>query len=599
MLIDIQREELDRIIQHQLLTPMFQIIADTRAKKIFGYEALIRGPADSPLHSPYNLFRVAHEQGRLFELEYLCRKISAKAFVEQNLPGKLFLNISPMSLISESHRSGKTMSILKRLNLSPENVVIEISELYPLENLEIFRKATNHYRSMGFGIAIDDLGSGYAGLRVWCELKPDYVKIDRHFISDINRDPIKQEFVRSINAISRKINCKVVAEGIETKDELLTSTKLNLDFAQGYFFNKPEECPPREFIKNNELYFDRSSSIGTTRLLCVSDLIQGSPVINRNTSLEDTAETFKKRPGINTLPVCIGNYPLGVVSRHHVQEIISARYSRELHGRKPIHKFLNPNSIIVDKECSLNRVSQLITDNLDYDLSQDFIITDEGRYIGVGNPRELLKRITDQQLKNARYCNPLTQLPGNVPIYEQIDELLEKRKSFWVAYLDLNHFKPYNDVYGYSHGDEVIQSVAQIASSQVRVDHDFVGHIGGDDFVIIFTEETWQTTCDNILTLFAEEVSHFYNLKDLKNGGIWSEDRNGKSSFFSLLTLAIGVIHPDPDRCRSHHDVAELASDAKHQAKLSAGNSLFFSRRRGPQQDFSSDESLTTQKKVV
>ena len=592
MLKDVQRQELERIIQHQLLTPVFQIIADTQSARIFGYEALIRGPADSPLHSPYNLFRTAHEHGKLFELEFICRKLSIHAFKELGLSGKLFLNVSPMSLMSESHESGRTMGILKDLDISPSDVVIEISELYPVEDLSIFQETTDHYRNMGFEIAIDDLGSGYAGLRVWSELKPDYVKIDRHFISDIHHDLVKREFVRSIKTISDKIHCRVIAEGIETKDELSIVSSLDIQLSQGFFIARPNPNPPKEFIKNINLYIEQHSLLNNNTIVSVSDIIQGSPILAKDTTLEETSDVFRRKPGLYTLPVCVGDYPLGVVSRNHIQEIISGRYSRELHGKKPIHLFLNPNSIIIEKSCSLNRISQLITNNLDYDLSQDFIITDNGRYLGVGNPRALLKQITEQQLKTARYSNPLTQLPGNVPIYEHIDTLIQQNTEFWIAYLDLNHFKPYNDVYGYSHGDDVIRCVAQVAASQIDRDNDFLGHIGGDDFVIVFLRNTWRETCERILKLFAKEVTNFYELKDLQSGGIWSEDRNGKPGFFSLLTLSIGVAHPDPTRCRSHHDVAELATGAKHQSKSSPGNSLYFSRRRGPQAGFPVDSEL-------
>ncbi|MCG8316245.1 MAG: GGDEF domain-containing protein [Pseudomonadales bacterium] len=587
MLTDIEYDELERIITKRLLTPVFQVIVDTEESTIFGYEALIRGPADSPLHSPYNLFRVAHKVGRLSELELLCREISIDAYADLNLKGKICLNISPMSLMSESPieqcaMEHSTLDLVTRRGIPAKNVVIEISELYPVEDLALFRKATLHYRSMGFEIAIDDLGSGYAGLKVWSELKPDYVKIDRHFISNIDQDRVKKEFVRSIKSISDHINCRVIAEGVETSEELNSVSDLNIHLAQGYLIEKPVPNPPKEFLHSISETLRKTPITAQRNQKTVHSLAQGATVLNKDISLEETAEIFSHKPHIHTLPVCIMEHPLGVVSRHRVQEIISARYSRELHGKKPIYQFLNPNSIIIEKECSLNHVSQLITENTNYDLSQDFIITDKGKYLGVGNPRELLKRITEQQLKSARYANPLTQLPGNVPIYEHMDLLLSEGEEFWVAYLDLNHFKPYNDVYGYSRGDEVIQCVARIAASQTHKDQDFLGHIGGDDFVIIFTRNSWKQRCETILKLFSEEVSNFYNLRDLNAGGFWSEDRNGKACFFSMLTLAIGVSHPCPKRCRSHHDIAALATASKHQAKRSPGNSLFYSRRRGP-----------------
>src|SRR5690606_20413911 len=115
----------------------------------------------------------------------------------------------------------------------------------------------------------------------------------------------------------------------------------------------------------------------------------------------------------------------------------------------------------------------------DRPLSQDFIITRDGRFYGIGKTSTLLRRITEQQIRNARYANPLTLLPGNVPIHELLEELLARDEPFHVAYCDLDHFKPYNDCYGYSRGDEVIVYLAQIIQGEVDAQLDFVGHIGG------------------------------------------------------------------------------------------------------------------------
>ena len=192
------------------------------------------------------------------------------------------------------------------------------------------------------------------------------------------------------------------------------------------------------------------------------------------------------------------------------------------------------------------------------------MITRNGRYLGVGSVMDLLRRITELQVRNARYANPLTQLPGNVPIYDFIDDLLGQGSDFWIAYCDLDHFKPFNDVYGYSQGDEVIKTVAALLLEHMDDRLDFVGHIGGDDFIIILRGADWEARCRAVLA------------------GKGIEDRAGNATFFPLLSLSIGVAHPDPERCYSHHDVAALASEAKHQAKREPGNSLYRDRRQGP-----------------
>jgi GGDEF domain-containing protein len=112
--------------------------------------------------------------------------------------------------------------------------------------------------------------------------------------------------------------------------------------------------------------------------------------------------------------------------------------------------------------------------------------------------------------------------------------------------------------------------------------NDFVGHIGGDDFVIIFQSSDWEQRCHNILDAFSAMVNRFYDDKHVRGQGITTPDRKGVETFYSLLTMSIGVASPDPERCESHHEVAAIASEAKYKAKTLTGNSLFISRRRGP-----------------
>jgi diguanylate cyclase (GGDEF)-like protein len=229
-------------------------------------------------------------------------------------------------------------------------------------------------------------------------------------------------------------------------------------------------------------------------------------------------------------------------------------------------------------------VSKLITDDNKLDFSHDFIITRDSCYLGIGHIKDLLKVITDLQIKYARYANPLTGLPGNVPIYETIDRLLQDRSNFHVAYCDLDHFKPFNDVYGYSRGDRIIQNVADILSQDIDQDLDFVGHIGGDDFVVIFQSEDWQQRCNKMLNDFKQSVVRHYDREHVMRGGIVTMDRRGVETRYPLLSLSVGCVHPDPATCLSHHAVASLATEAKIMAKKMDGNALFVDNRRTPQQ---------------
>ena len=156
--LDTQRNDLVQLLESGLLMALFQPIAALGAGEILGYEGLIRGPSTSYLHSPINLFSAASRCGLLPELDFACRRTIIQAFVKAGLSGRLFLNVSPAFLTLPSFRPGATLEILREAGLSPQRIVIELTETQPAESFDLLREALLHYRDMGFQIALDDLG---------------------------------------------------------------------------------------------------------------------------------------------------------------------------------------------------------------------------------------------------------------------------------------------------------------------------------------------------------------------------------------------------------------------------------------------------------
>ena len=579
-------DPLDRILAGGEVTPRFQPILRLGDGEIIGYEALARGPEGDPLHHPADLFSAAMAQERLVELENLCRRRAIEAFPAQSLPGKLFLNITPDTLLQSDFQPGVTRRLLQGHGTSPEHAVVELTEHSPTE-YDVLRQAADHYRCMGLSIALDDLGTGYSGLRLWSELRPDYVKLDQHFIRGVDRDLVKQEFVRSIQEIALGIGCQVIAEGIETAEELRVIRSMEIPLGQGYFFGYPQAEPPRS-LPPGALGGAAGAEQRVGRRFQLTDTAASvgheAPALFPDTRLRDVGEAFRTHHDLHTLPVieAEGGRPVGVVHRSRFMELFLLPYGRDLYGRRPISRFMDRAPLVVEHDTPVERVSQRITEAQEAGSERDFVITRGGGYHAMGSVLDLLRKITDLQIRNARYANPLTLLPGNVPIYDHIDRLLEAGQAFCVAYCDLDHFKPFNDVYGYSRGDEVIKAVAQSLVRQADRQRDFVGHIGGDDFILVLRSADPVARCERMLHSFEAQVPAFYSDEDRARGGLTAKDRTGSASFFPLLSLSVGVAYPDPAHCLSHHDVASLASEAKHQAKQRPGNAVFVERRRKP-----------------
>ncbi|MGD2119181.1 MAG: bifunctional diguanylate cyclase/phosphodiesterase [Chromatiales bacterium] len=575
-----EHTELNRILDGERLFPVYQAIVDLNSNRIVGHEALIRGPSDSPLHSPVALFASAEKHKQLKRAELLANKVQCDVFRSSGVTSKLFINASPAHVLDIASMIGSQEQEL--FAIAPENLVIEISELYPLHDYADIISAVQELQAIGVEFAIDDLGAGYSGLRSWSEIRPDYVKIDRHFISGIAGDRVKQDFVRSILDIAQRLNCQVVAEGIESREECMLVSQMGITFGQGYYLQRPIDRPvtlPR--LPHAGCSYSRSAANKVSQP--ISELQLNAIDMDPNTSLHKVADIFIKTRETSVV-ITKDREPVGIVTRNDILELYGKRFGRELHAKKPISLFMKRRPVIFEKNTSIEEASRQLTDNSDFDNIKDFIIVDEyRRFLGVGKIKDLLRRITELQLRNARYANPLTQLPGNVPIYEKIDRLLEQQQNFIIVYCDLNDFKPYNDIYGYNRGDQVIRMLGVVLSDIVASTGDFVGHIGGDDFILIFESKNWQQTCDRILDNFSNEIVNFYTNEHVKAGGIESLDRRGNNSFFPLLSLSLGAVNPDHRYCPSHHEVAALATEAKREAKKHGGNHLYVSRRRGVQ----------------
>lgn len=572
-----QLSALSSILTQSGLHSLFQPIICLSERRILGYEALTRGPSNSPLHSPIALFAVARQAGRLSELEIACRQSACRRFNEQQLPGKLFLNVSPESLLEAAHQPGRTLQLLQDFGIPPSQVVIELTEQTPIDDFQLLQTALHHYRAMGFSIALDDLGAGYSSLRLWSELRPDYVKIDRHFIDGIHQDALKREFVGSILQIAKASRAQVIAEGIELPEELAVLTEMGVDLVQGYLLGRPQEHPSRDARALMPKH-DSSAVALNDEGSDLSALLNDQPAVQRDTPTATVLEAFRRQANLNSLAVLDEQgQPCGIVHRHSLSDALLKPFATDLFARKPISRLMNDDFLAVEMSQSLQQVSRLITSRARQRIEEDFIITLNGTYLGLGRVIDVLKLITELKIQQARYANPLTLLPGNVPIQQCFTRLLQQGRESVICYVDIDSFKPFNDIYGYGRGDEVLLCLAQCLNERVDPSRDFVGHIGGDDFLLVLGPEDWRKRLNQLLDDFQNQCRRFYRPEHLEAGCFIAPNRQGVRQEFALLSLSIGVVHLRPEDCATldASQLAEMASQAKHHAKDVVGFSVY------------------------
>lgn len=222
------------------------------AEEIVGFEFLLRPLQNGSYFQPYELFEIARQTGFHSFLDRAAR-VSAIESSAKLLPKgiKRFINFLPSSIYNPKYCLTHTFEAMERLNQDPEDYVFEVVETEKIENIAHLQTIFAEYRRQGMHVALDDVGTGYSTVELMCSLKPDYVKIDRALISFCDEDAVKQRAILNIMSRAAEFGAKVLAEGIERREEFLfcrDSRDIGVDLAQGYLFGKPEEQPPAHFI---------------------------------------------------------------------------------------------------------------------------------------------------------------------------------------------------------------------------------------------------------------------------------------------------------------------------------------------------------------
>jgi EAL domain-containing protein (putative c-di-GMP-specific phosphodiesterase class I)/GGDEF domain-containing protein len=577
---------LDRILREEALRVEFQPVVDLRGRSIHAYEALIRGPQGSALERPDALFATAREAGRTQELDRLCVRASLAEFARQKLPGLLFLNITQSLFDCGWLSRPGTLDQLQKLGLEPSRLVLELLESDELlVDTHGFEEAQSLNR-LGYGLALDDLGQGFGRFNLWQRLHPRYLKIDRAFCNDLSSDPLKVAFIRSMLLMAEASQSWVIAEGVESERDLLTLRDIGVQMAQGYFLERPSMTPSRELAPELRRSIDavhmEHYALASRGSIEQSVLGLARPIaaVAPAARLEEVLRRFDLQPDLMSIPVVdAAGRALGILNRYVLADRLWRPHVRDLFGNKPCSQVMSSDVLRLDVKSSLHQASNLIADASFRHATEGVLITEQGQFRGLLLVGDLLRLVSEFQMQAARYANPLTLLPGNVPINDHIDRLLAGDARFTAAYCDIDHFKPFNDVYGYRMGDEVIQLVADLIKAAFSGPEDFVGHIGGDDFIVLSTRDAAIDSLQQVLDRFGTEVRRFFDAATVDAGGYFGESRRGESQFFALPSLSIGVLPVQPRCFDSHREVSSVLVDLKKAAKQLPGNRMFVDRR--------------------
>jgi len=234
-------DDLKEILYAGTCNMVYQPILELRSKKIYGYEALLRGMGGVELPSPEHLFSNGYLPADiLVKLDMCCVGSSLRAGSELAKEGRLFINIHAATLCQLALNLEAFKNLLAELGIRPEKIVFEISERTDLRCAPEVEKNLREFVSLGIRIAIDDIGSSFNWLHHMLDTRPSYLKVDKAFISDCNASRRKQALVRSLNMMAGTMGLQLVAEGIENARQAALLSDIGVSLVQGYWFGRPQ-----------------------------------------------------------------------------------------------------------------------------------------------------------------------------------------------------------------------------------------------------------------------------------------------------------------------------------------------------------------------
>jgi len=554
----------------------FQPIVNIHTGSCYAFEALARGQESAGFASVDAMFRAAGDDNERFRIDTLLRESALKKFAKAQLADRfhLFVNIDSRSLDHGEELAHVLSSQALRFGIAPGSLVWEIAEREPSSYSGVRTKALLKIRELGFKVALD----GLSGPQLWYGTEPEFIKINRAFLNDAAQDSRKKLFVASIVNIAHMLGSMVVGEGLELPKEFYACRELGCDLVQGHLIQKPtiplSDLKTGYDIVENLTLNDRRKP-ATDQPLIVQQLT-AVPPIRADATMTEVFELFRVNPRNTFFPVVNAlNQPLGIVREADIKQFVYSQYGKDLLKNKSLRSLL-PELVVRCPMADVNVPAEKILDLFSVGREDEgLLIVQDLRYVGFLSASALLKIIHEKSLRAARDQNPLTRLPGNFVIYEYLSHAIcDEHSSYTLAYVDFDHFKPFNDAYGFRKGDRAITLFAELLKKELMREGVFLGHIGGDDFFIGFRNTGFDDVLADVRATvgrFRADMEGFYEPADRQRGCLRAKDRDGNERDYPLLNASAALfVMPWRSQRPSLDDISQTIAELKKLAKGSS-----------------------------
>jgi GGDEF domain-containing protein len=325
--------------------------------------------------------------------------------------------------------------------------------------------------------------------------------------------------------------------------------------------NGRADVPPKQF----------SDGVRVSLFPTIGTLAKPGCTFPPDKSVEAVYETLNADKTINEFTVLVDNVPRGFMTRSMVNELLGGRYGFWLNAKRKIVEAAQADFLAVDCRMPVDHVTRLAMQRPYERLYNPIVVVSEGEYYGVATIKDVLDAYTKIEVEAAVSANPLTKLPGNLIIEGEIMRRIFGQNPYCIIYIDIDNFKAYNDAYGFENGDLILKFVADTITGSAT-NGEFVGHIGGDDFVVICDYHDGSAVCREIIKTFAAGINSFYRDTDLENGFIVSTNRHGVVDSFPIASLSIAGISNKSIGILHISDFSKAIAQLKKKCKKHHGN---------------------------
>lgn len=568
----------------------FQPIFSFFTGEVFGYRVdyeLASVSSDQGVTSA-ELFSYVERVGKADYLEKTLWEQVLTKWSDSSLSSILFLPVT-MYVVEDVRLTTSFLNdLFRRYDLPLRRIVLEITDTMSYPNLQLTSEKVQLFRHYGYSFALGNLDHEQPWLHRILLLRPDYVNVASKLVMNVHEERIQFSTFEVVTDLARKLDFQVIAQGISNVDDLHSLLGLGIHFGQGSLLEQMSPTAVEARFEGTRLiqeWLISQNTLSVDQGWSLNHIVKPVQSVDSHTTVAQVVQYFNEFKLESGIVVVQDETPIGLVMRDKLFQRLAFQYGHALYWNREIHNVMDQNPLMIEVDTTLETASRLSMARHRDHIYDSVIVTRRGKLVGVITVRDMLNAITESQMELAKDANPLTGLPGNRRIEREIEKRIRVKQPFAIIYADLDHFKWFNDNYGFRKGDSVIKFTANLLAECLGTygeSGDFIGHVGGDDFILITQARELNSLCMTITSRFDREILEFYQSEHACQPIRVITDRSGNPVHSAGIAISLAVLecHTIDHAVVSPERIAQEAGYLKKSAKRVQGSTTVHGKLR-------------------